>query len=453
MPLFRKTAISINRVQITSGTRAGDLLLDKRRARDVAVIALLLFVGLSSRTYSFNNNIPALRRLWAYPLFGLINLLLLRLGLRAWRANIGVAPSLMRDLLFLELAWGGVLILRSVDPTPTGIRDLFFFNWSAMSFLAPFLALCGLRARFWPLFCKYGAYFLAIGIICVGLMDFLLMAGRGVGNPFCDRTILSIAPLFFLGGFQLSNKYIYWGTLGLLVWFLFEFFSDGRENMVLIGWYFFCSLFLMSRSRVLLLKDKVRMVIVLGLCAALLSVVGVKRVYRAIGTDSLDRRVAEFFLEGGAARDTRKGIYGPFFADLSLTDVIWGRGAVTSYEVGDKDLAAPFLKGLRRRHIEVGHLYHLLTGGLIQVVLFNSIALGAVYLGLRRSRNVFTYCLAFIVLGWVLLMLTAGIPFMTPRYLLVWLAIGGCWSRELRSMTTDDFVGMWHANVSQESNC
>lgn len=421
-------------------------------AGGAAVIALLVIVGLSSSTYSFIHDIPALRRFWAYPLFGLINVLLLWLGLRAWHANIAAAPVAVRRLLFLLLVWGGILIMRSFDPTPTGIRNLFFFNWSAMSFLVPFLALCGLRARFWPLFCKYGAYFLAIGIIYVGLMDFLFMVGRGFGNPFLDRTILFIAPLFFLGGFQLSKKYIYWGALGLLVWLLFEFFANKRENIVLIGWYFFCSLFEMWRSPVFSPRDKIRFLIGLALLIPVFSFIGFQNLYSTIATETLDRRVNVFFTEGGATSNTRAGMVEDFFRYLTLGDIVFGRGALATYRTDFSGLAQSHLEGSQRYGIEIGHLHQTLSGGIILNILFNSLALGAVYLGLRRSRNRFTYILAFIILGWVLLMLIAATPEGKPRYFLVWLAIGGCWSKELRSMTTTEFVRMWDKCYSHVTN-
>lgn len=409
-------------------------------AKTVAVIALLVIAGIRGITYSFVHDIPALRHLWAYPLCALINVLLLSLGLRAWRENITAAPVAMRRLLFLLLAWSGLLIFRSLDLTPEGIRNLFFTNWGAMSFLVPFLAICGLRAGFWPMFLKYASYFFTIGILYVGLQDLFLLGGPSFGNPFFDRSILFIAPLFYLSGFLHSKRYIVWGALGLLVWLLFEFYADKRENVVLIGWYFFCSLFLVSKSPVIFPRDKVRLVIIFGLCAICLSGLGFQTVYRAIATESFDRRATDLFIEGGVTRNTRVGTVEDFFQYMTLEDILFGRGACATYRTDISGLAQSHLVSSQRHGIEIGHLNHMLKGGIVLNVLFNSFAFGAVYLGLRRSRNRFTYILAFIILGWILLMLIAATPEGKPRYFLVWLAIGGCWSTELRSMSTGEFV-------------
>lgn len=425
------------------GEPAEAVASNKSIAQATAIIALLLFLSFSGIWYSFYHDIPALRRLLAYPMCALINVLLIWLGLRVWRHNIAYAPPAMQRLLVLLLAWGGMMIGRSFDPTPTGVRDMFFTNMGAMSFLIPILAVCGLRAGFWPAFCRYGIHFLTVGILCIGLNTVLYIISHHVTAPM-SHTILFLAPLFYLSGFLWSKRYLYLGTVGLLVWFAFAFCEDVREIMVLVGWYFFCSLFEMWHSPVFSPRNKISFLIGLALLIPVFSFIGFQTLYSTFATETLDRRSTVFFKEGGATINTRVGIMDDFLRNSTLGDIVFGRGAVATYRTDITGLAQRHLEGSQRHGIEIGHLNHTLKGGIILNVLFNSLALGAVYLGLRRSCNRFTHILAFIVLGWVLLMLTAAVPFAAPRYFLVWLAIGGCWSTELRSMTTCQFVEMWN---------
>ena len=119
---------------------------------------------------------------------------------------------------------------------------------------------------------------------------------------------------------------------------------------------------------------------------------------------------------------------------------MFGGGAIATYQTDIASLAQQHLDGSRRYNIEIGHLAHNLKGGIIMNYLFIIIALRAVFLGFKKSRNDFTRILAYVILGWLLLMFQAARPVGDPRFVLVCLAIGGCCSKEMRSMTTKQFL-------------
>jgi hypothetical protein len=428
----------------------GTVRLDQeiKTAKSLIGLFLVLLIATSLISFSFGQDISALRRFLGYPLCIGINAILLWLGLQAKHQYSYYAPRAMQNLLLLQLAWGTIIILRAFDIAPTRLRDLFGTNWGAMPFLLPVLVWCGLSPKVWLGLLRYGIHFVTFGVVYLGIQVALKMSGNDVFFFFITQHVIFLAPLFFFSGLLLSKRYLNLGVAGILLCILISFFSDFREDIVLNLWYIACSVIMMRQSPILTSNKKFAAALILGISITLLSAIGVNKVYRTISTGSLDARLNEFFIEGGATKDTRKGLYEPFFADLSLLEKIWGRGAVASYDPGTKFLAQSFLKGRQRHHIEIGHLYHMLTGGIIQNVLFNSLALGAVFLGFRRSRNIFTYGLAFIILGWVLLMIIAAFPSGNLRYVLVWLAIGGCWSKELRAMSTNDFIHLWRRSQS-----
>ena len=426
-----------------------------RVARDTAVIGFVLLVAVSGIDYSFAAMIPNLRRLLAYPLCAVVNFLLIGLGWRASRANASLAPRVVQWLYPALLLWGALLIVRSFDPAPTGIRDTFFTHWGALTYLLPLVAYCSLRPRFWPRFWRYGVYFLVGGIVIVSgyLVAFMLgisnrylhVWGQYAGNLTVPvkYTVLFLAPLFYLAGLYICRRSFFIGSLGLLVWLILAFFIDSRESIVLIGWYLFCSLIETRRASALRADDRAGIVFCALILVLVLLLGGGRVLYRNITTDTLDTRVEQFFFEGGSVLNTRRGLAEDLFRDLTYLDILFGRGAVASYYTDLVGLDQSHLAGNRRQQIEIGHLQHTLNGGLVQNVLFNVLGLTAVYLGIWRSHNGFTRALAFIIAGWLMMMVTAAIPIGGMRYYLVWLAIGGCWSTELRAMSNDELIEMW----------
>lgn len=422
---------------------------DTMIAHAVNKLIFILLIATSLVSFSFGQEISSLRRFLGYPLFIFANVMLVWLGFHAKRLYNFRAPRALQILLFLQLAWGAVVIFRALDIDPSRIRDLFGTHWGAIPFLLPILVWCGLSPTFWLVLFKYGVHLLMFGVFYLGVQVALRMAGGEPAIFLISQHVIFLAPLFFFSGFIMIKRYLYLGFAGIIFWTLLSFFNDSRETIALNSWYFICAFVMMRQSTIITLKKSFYIALISGTLLAFLAFEGLDEVYQTIATSSLDERVTAFFIEGGAFKDSRQGIYEPFFRDLSFWEKIWGRGAVASYDPGDSHLAQYHLGGRLRRHIEVGHLYHMLTGGIIQNILFSSLALGGVFLGLRRSRNRFTYGLAFIVLGWVLLMLTAAFPSGNLRYVLVWLAIGGCWSKELRSMTTQEFIQLWTLSQTQ----
>lgn len=426
-------------------------LLSDRNAIHATIILFLILVQNGTMVYSYSDD-----RLWrlliGYPLGGIINALLVCWGVSIWRQAVAMMPSMTRRAFLLYFIWVGILIIRSFDPSFTGMRNLFFNNWGATALLLPLVSFLSINAEFWPNFFQYGKYFLALGILCVGVQVILYTQGRPWVFPLFDRYILAISALYYLTGFLCRLRHIVMGSIGLLIWAAFEFFVSQRENLVLVAWYFMVSLFLAFRSPVLRFKGKIILILIFSLFATICSIGGLNILVSSIETQSLQLRINNFIYGGEALRNTRTGAFDDFMQDMNLTDLIFGRGAVATYHTQYPGLVQDFLDGNQRYIIEIGHLQQTLTGGIILNILFNFIALGAIYQGLKNTHNQFTKVLALIVLGYVLLMFTAAPPIGQPRYFLVLLAIGGCWSTELRSMSTRQFMNLWHRYENKSPN-
>jgi len=116
--------------------------------------------------------------------------------------------------------------------------------------------------------------------------------------------------------------------------------------------------------------------------------------------------------------------------------MILGRGCMGTYrgfrggEIGWKD----------RRNIECGYFQIILKGGIVMLILILALAVPAVWLGLTHSRNWFTRGCAIIVLIRLVEMVPYGLPVADLRYVLFWLAVGGCLAPGLRSMSEDDIT-------------
>lgn len=94
----------------------------------------------------------------------------------------------------------------------------------------------------------------------------------------------------------------------------------------------------------------------------------------------------------------------------------------------------------KRPGIENGYLQMILNGGLIYLVLFSFIALKAIYLGFFKSNNILVKSLAaYLIINFVL-MYGFGVPQFQFKYMLVWIAISGCFSKTLRELNDSQIL-------------
>jgi hypothetical protein len=133
----------------------------------------------------------------------------------------------------------------------------------------------------------------------------------------------------------------------------------------------------------------------------------------------------------GTGFESRESVIEMFFDDFNKTpgDWIWGRGLFGEFNGGDLGAKETGLRDL----IENGYLFLILKGGWIYLGLLILISLKAIYLGLFKSSNVLVKGLALLLIIFYIDMIGYGIPGISLKYMMVFVAISGCNSKRLRS--------------------
>ncbi len=129
--------------------------------------------------------------------------------------------------------------------------------------------------------------------------------------------------------------------------------------------------------------------------------------------------------------DTRSGVETCFYQDMSGKDWLIGRGMMGEY----------FCPGIfpeaitnYRGTIETDYLQLILKGGIISLFLFLLITIPAIYKGLFNSNNLLSKAAAMWIV-WVLInMYPSTIHTFTLQYILVWIAVGICYSTTIRKI-------------------
>lgn len=251
--------------------------------------------------------------------------------------------------------------------------------------------------------------------------------------------LVFIVPLFILNWEELSNKnktYVFICVVSMIILVLI---SSSRSEALRI---FICLPFLylltISKSR-----QKIRFfgIKIFFLISFLLS--GAVFVYNGglknIGNETIRKNISEFEREG--FKNTRKEyVYPDFFLDMEK-DMFFGRGLNgTTYSYVFESVMANVdestnsleVKPGYRREVESGYLQTILKIGFFGLLLKLILALAAIYLGFFKSNNYFIKCCAFIIVEWLFSMVPSSLPQYRGSYILFWLCIGACLSRETR---------------------
>lgn len=128
--------------------------------------------------------------------------------------------------------------------------------------------------------------------------------------------------------------------------------------------------------------------------------------------------------------NTREGLYDIFMSDMTQSDLIFGKGFKGKYYAPgiEEDIED-------RTIVECGYLQVILKGGIINLTLFLFIAIPAIYLGFFKSNNTLSKAAGAIVFLWLIDMFPWGMPSLNIRYILLWICIGICYSKEIRYLS------------------
>lgn len=132
--------------------------------------------------------------------------------------------------------------------------------------------------------------------------------------------------------------------------------------------------------------------------------------------------------------DTRSDVENYFYIDMNKSDWIMGRGMDGFYYCP----TGATLDGYRGV-IETDYLQIILKGGIISLGLLLLIMIPAIFKGLFYSKNVLSKAAATWILLGVIDSYPATVATFSLNYLLIWISISICYSKEIRNLP-EDFV-------------
>ena len=148
-----------------------------------------------------------------------------------------------------------------------------------------------------------------------------------------------------------------------------------------------------------------------------------------------DSSTTSWFLDR-IGQDTRSEVEVYFFRDLKLIDWIVGKG------INGKYFCPGIAEGINnvsiyRSGIETDYLTIILKGGIISLGLMLLMAIPAIIKGLFHSKNLLSKAAGIWVLFYLLELYPAPVTTFSLNYLLVWISIGICFSKEIRGLSDE----------------
>jgi hypothetical protein len=127
--------------------------------------------------------------------------------------------------------------------------------------------------------------------------------------------------------------------------------------------------------------------------------------------------------------DTRSNVEEYFYIDMDKNDWILGRGIDGNYYCPSGATDDGY-----RTVIETDYLQIILNGGVISLTLLLLVAIPAIIMGVFYSKNILCKACATWILLWVICLYPTNITTFSLNYLLVWISIGICYSKNIRNM-------------------
>jgi len=135
-----------------------------------------------------------------------------------------------------------------------------------------------------------------------------------------------------------------------------------------------------------------------------------------------------------ADADTRTDVESCFYEDMKPKDWLIGRGIAGEYYCPGTENDELLLF---RSQIETDYLNIILKGGIIGLALLILMAVPAIIKGLFFSKNLLSKASAIWILLWLLDLYPSTVTTFTLNYILVWIAIGICYTKSIRNMSED----------------
>lgn len=365
---------------------------------------------------------------------------LFRLTMLSNYGNISPIPPFYKFVMTLLLLWVFVNIFR--DP-PTNVMGFLRFL-AGPHYVAAFYPLLlfyfGSKISAWSQIWHYAVKFNKLFVILSPLIIVLFIT-QNIVWPYLF-ILIYFFPIMIVNWELLKTHEKVYLVISLIVALAITIFG-GSRFLTLRILYYLPLLYLLF-----LLKMNSRSVVQLFMMSVILVGAGFLGNYIYEGNLNSTKITkseegVKKFTNTGFENSRKEYAYPDFFLDMKeIQDWILGRGINGSYyskifdNVVDKDLNEKNSLGVKRGYranIECGYLQVIMKIGVVGLILQLMLALPAVYLGLFRSKNWFVRGCAFIIIEWLIGMYPAALPEWAASYMLFWLCIGACLSRETRN--------------------
>ncbi len=391
---------------------------------------IFLFSILAKLEYLLNFNWPILRYL---IIVSSALILLLRLA-SIKNIYLNYQDKLVRILIILLL----VLNLRSIFiafdeillPDRNYLNFKLFIGYKILLGFIPFILIININYINWKLLIR-SMYILLILSIPIIILESSKYSLGGFSPENTSRVFAGGAGFLLLisSYFRFKKRIIILVGISLSIFLMLVF---ARRNMVLYfgSYVIIYLLIILVNSDFIIIKRRITNVLYLFLFSwivlALIMFFGVN---------------FNYFLERSASGlDNREWVFEEFFIDFnnSKLDFLLGRGLYGTFfsdSLGFDSFGDVSLDGGERDVIENGFLQIILNNGFIYICSFLLLSLISAYKGFFNSKNLFSKVLASVILINIVDMIGWGLPYVCFKYLIVWVSILVCFSREFRIMS------------------
>ena len=339
-------------------------------------------------------------------------------------ATVQTNEPYLKVMFTLFMASNAFIILRTEGLNYGKIKDYLFSDFRFWPYLVPFTAFIVkkpfLFGRLFNLIFWFGLFFILFSAINWGrYMTTTAVAELSIGIfSSASGLILLTWPYH-----NLPKKIV--ATVALLL-ALYLSAVLARRNIILTTAAFIVFSYL---TYLFFMRDKPTKKFLSMYAVAMLVIGGI--------SFFADRKNSSFKLLAGRAKDdTREYVFDQYF--LSMENNMWmGKGIDGTYYcplvTEDIDIDPVEYRDL----IECGYLQVMLKGGIVNLFLLLSILVPAVILGVFCSNNFFTKGCGVLIFLWLVDMAPYGLPAFSLRYILVWICVGVCFDKRIRSMSEE----------------
>ena len=347
----------------------------------------------------------------------------------------GISTFLISILLFFLFYSVFIGLTDITDTARNYIKLKQFVGEKALLFSIPLLLFIRPNPEFWKPFIKYSylLLFILLPFLVLDIATYLTIEKSPEGliraTAGASGFLLLISP-YFKDGKKNFILAIY------LISFLFMLYHARRNMVLYFGSFFIFYYYLNFFSNTVLLKvsrwKTVLNTFVLGIIGSIVFLFS-----------NLDFSL--FFERAGTGFESRDVVFEDFFIDIVpfSKDFYFGRGMFGAFYSSFTDYDKYGNEGTGFRDgIENGYLKLILNFGFIYLLCFVILSLMAFFKGFVDSNNLMAKSCGALVLINLVDMIGFGIPELTFRYFLVWLALAFCFARSFRKLSDLEIINL-----------